>query len=47
MKTLSNTIHLNRMIFKALSFLLKLNANVYGTGASYEVCRDLAAGYRR
>lgn len=33
---------LNQMIFRALTLILALNTRVYGSGATREVCRDLA-----
>jgi hypothetical protein len=35
-------VKLNSIIYRILLALLKLNARVYGTGASRELCRDLA-----
>ena len=38
-------MRLHYMIFKAIRALLALNARVYGKGASYEVCNDLAGEF--
>lgn len=35
-------MRLHRVIYRVLLVVLRLNARVYGTGASHELCRDLA-----
>lgn len=35
-------MRLHRVIYRVLLAVLRLNARVYGTGASHELCRDLA-----
>lgn len=37
---------MNRLIYRALSLILKLNDRLYGVSASREVLRDLAGDWR-
>lgn len=36
---------MNTLIFRLITWLLAVNAKLYGRGASFEICRDVQAPY--